>query len=128
MKSLRWLHDIAAGDDEHPTVSQRSQFGAQVEVVIERLVSVDRQLDDRNGCVRERVYQHRPRTVIDTPAIEICAHPGRMQVEQRDENGAAGSPLRWPIQRTTTIRATAASMNSNAVSTCTASVCPISNA
>jgi hypothetical protein len=46
------VHDIAAGDHEHTTLSQWSQVGAQVAVVVERLVSIDRQLDNRNGRVR----------------------------------------------------------------------------
>jgi hypothetical protein len=35
------MHDIAAGHDKHAALAQRTELRAQVQVVIERLVSVD---------------------------------------------------------------------------------------
>ena len=46
------VHDVAAADDQHAAFAQRGELGAEVEVVLERLAGVDRQLHDRDVGVR----------------------------------------------------------------------------
>src|SRR5450759_4141120 len=72
------VHDIAAGDDENAMLAQRRQLGAEFEVVVEALVGVDAQLHDRDGRVRKGVHKHRPGAVVDAPAVEVRADPGRV--------------------------------------------------
>src|SRR5450759_685786 len=72
------VHDIAAGDDENAMLAQRRQLGAEFEVVVEALVGVDAQLHDRAGRVRKGVHKHRPGAVVDAPAVEVRADPGRV--------------------------------------------------
>lgn len=46
--------------------------------MVERLVGVDAQLHDGDGGVGEGVQQHRPRAVVDSPAVLVGADPGRV--------------------------------------------------
>ena len=72
------VHHVAAADDQHAALAQRRQPRAELEVVVERLVGVDAQLHDRDVGVREGVHQHRPGAVVDAPAVDVGAHPGRV--------------------------------------------------
>src|SRR3712207_7552583 len=52
------VDDVAAADHQHAVLPQRSERGAELQVVVERLERVDRQLDDRDVGVRERSEEH----------------------------------------------------------------------
>src|SRR3546814_5845221 len=54
------VHDVAAAHDQHALAAERREAGAEVEVVLERLQGVDRQLHDGNVGVGEHVSKHRP--------------------------------------------------------------------
>ena len=72
------VHHVAAADDGHPAVPQRGQLGAQLEVVVEGLHRVDRQLHDRDVRVRVHVGEHRPGAVVQPPAVHVLPDPGRL--------------------------------------------------
>ena len=72
------VHDVAAADDEHAALAKRCQPGAEVEVVVERLQRVDRELDDGDVAAGEGVDEDGPRPVIDPPAVGVEADPGRL--------------------------------------------------
>ena len=100
----------------------RSRSGASAaperDVVGERLVGVDRQLQDGDVGVRKRVHQHRPGAVVDAPAVEVHADPRRLhdlgdllgqcrvarrRIVDREQLGAGsrrsrGSSSAWPWQ------------------------------
>ena len=46
-------------------VTYRRRAAAELEVMLEALEGVQRQLDDRDGSVRKGMHQHRPGAVID---------------------------------------------------------------
>lgn len=85
------VHDVAAGYGQHTALAQGSRLRAEHEMVIQRLVDVDRQLDHRNGGIRAGVHQHRTRTVVDAPTVEVGAHPRRMH-DSGDIIGEVGRP------------------------------------
>ena len=87
------VHHVAAADDQHAALAQRREAGAELEVVVERLLGVDRQLHDRDVRVREHVAQHRPRAVIDAPAVDVEADPRRLD-DLGDLVGQFGQPGR----------------------------------
>ena len=47
-------------------------------MIVERLGGVDGELHDRNVGVGKRVREHRPRSVIDAPAVVVEADPHRL--------------------------------------------------
>jgi hypothetical protein len=69
------VDNVAAGDDQDAAVAQRCQLGPELEVIVERLRRVDRQLDDGDVGVGERVDENRPGPVIDPPAVGVEADP-----------------------------------------------------
>ena len=78
---------------EHAALAQRRELRAEFEVVVERLVGVDAQLHDRDRRVRERVHEHRPGAVVDAPAVDVRADPGRLD-DVADLVGQLGQPGR----------------------------------
>ena len=71
------VHDVAARDHEHVALAQRREARAQIEVVFERLHRVDRELHHRDVGSRERVAEHRPGAVVETPAVLVETRPHR---------------------------------------------------
>jgi hypothetical protein len=47
-----------------------------LEVVVQGLVGIDAELDDRNGGVGKGVHQHRPGAVVDATAVDVRTYPG----------------------------------------------------
>lgn len=72
------VHHVAARHDQHTAPAQWSEPGAELKVVVHRLVGVDAELDDGNRRVRKGVHQHRPGAVVDSPAVDVRPDPGRV--------------------------------------------------
>jgi hypothetical protein len=87
------VHHVAAGHDEHATLAQRRQLGAQFEVEVQGLVGVDGKLHHRDRCVRERVHEDGPGAVVDAPAVDVRADPGRTTTSEIS-SASSGSPVR----------------------------------
>ena len=65
------MHDVAAADDQNSSLSQRREPAPEIEVKVEVLPPVDRELHDRDIRFGKRVHQDRPGAVIDAPAIVV---------------------------------------------------------
>src|SRR5579883_2513441 len=63
------MHDVAAADDQNPFVAQRRQRTPELVMKLRRFGCVQTELHDRNVRVRVEMPQHRPRRVIQTPAL-----------------------------------------------------------
>ena len=72
------VHDVATADDEHVAIAQRGQRPTEIEVVLQRLHRVDRQLHDRHVGVGEHVGEHAPGAVVEAPAVVILPDPRRL--------------------------------------------------
>ena len=96
------VHDVAAADDQHASLAQRRQRGAELEVVVERLVGVDRELHDRDVGVGEGVHEHRPGAVVDAPAVGVEPDPASAPRRRRSRPRARGR--RAPDTRPRTAR------------------------
>ena len=69
---------VAAPDDQHPRVAERGEPATELDVVLERLGGVDRQLHDGHVGVGEQVGEHGPGAVIDAPTVDVEPHPDRL--------------------------------------------------
>ena len=67
------VHHVAAAEDEDALLAQRRETRPQIEVVGQRRGRMDRQLNDRHVGRGEDVCQHRPRPVIEAPAVLVEA-------------------------------------------------------
>ena len=72
---MKVVYDVAAAEYQHPAAAQRFELRPQLEVIVQRLLRVDRELHHRDVRRRKRVHQHRPSTVVDAPAVLVEAHP-----------------------------------------------------
>ena len=63
------VHDVAAADDQHAGVAQRPQALPDLVVKMRRARLVDAELYDRYIGFRKNMAEHRPRPVIETPAV-----------------------------------------------------------
>jgi len=72
------VHHVAAGHDQYALLAKRIEFRPEFQVIVQRLIGIDTELDDRDGGVRKSVHQHRPGAMIDAPAVHVGADPGRM--------------------------------------------------
>ena len=70
--------DVSARDDEHAPLAKRRQACREVEVVVDLLDRVQRQLEDGDVGIREPVDENAPRSVIDAPGIVVEASPPRL--------------------------------------------------
>src|ERR1700735_3200310 len=71
------VHDVAATDDEDALTTQRVQLRTQIEVVLERQLGIDRELQDRYVGGGEHVDQYRPGAVVDSPTVLVEPDVGR---------------------------------------------------
>lgn len=96
---------VATADDEHPSVAQRRQLGAQLEVVVERLLRIDRQLDDRDvgsgntWISSDQVPWSRPQTSVSRPTMvglaisaSCSANAGAPGAGYSTANNSSGNP------------------------------------
>jgi hypothetical protein len=58
------------------SLASSSKRCAQLEMVVEALARVDRELHDRDRGVGEGVYEDRPRAMVDAPGVDVHADPG----------------------------------------------------
>ncbi len=69
------VHHVAARHDEDALVEERREAGAEVDVVLDRLARIDRELDNGDVGIGEHVREHRPGAVVDAPAVDVHADP-----------------------------------------------------
>src|SRR6185369_14786486 len=62
------MNEVAAPDDQHPFITQRSESLANFIVISRRLSFINAQLHHRNISLGKDVTQNRPGSVIKAPA------------------------------------------------------------
>jgi len=67
--------DPALSDDQDAAVAQRGEPGAEVEVAVQRLHGVERELHDGDVGAGEGVHEHRPGAVVRCPRSRCRRRP-----------------------------------------------------
>ncbi len=71
------VHDVAAAHDEHPSVAERVELHAEIEVVLLGLARVEGELHDRDVRGRVHAGEDAPGAVVEPPAVVVEADPHR---------------------------------------------------
>ena len=89
------VHHVAATDNQDLSGSKWRQFGAKVQVVRRRQLTVDRELHHRDVSFGKRVNKDGPSTVVKAPHVVVGADPcGRHDFgDLVDQSGQSFSTL-----------------------------------
>ncbi len=71
IEGAKVVDDVPAPEDEDSSLAKRREPGAKLEVEVEVLARVDRELHHGNVRFRKRMHQHRPRAAIEAPAVVV---------------------------------------------------------
>ena len=78
LNARKVVHHVAAAEDHHSPFAQGREARAQFQMVVDRLQSIDRELDHGHVGLGKEVSQYAPGPMIEPPLVAVQADPERL--------------------------------------------------